>query len=193
MLEYMHILGDVIPVARATVDYSGHNRTRTVMVRANNGVSEFVQKTGSLTADAREENTKVFPADVSFDEALAYAAERGHTQGILFVRKMFEVETPRFTYSLRDVVSLENKRSSTLFELEASKAYIAEVGPHEALEQADETLLAHDLVPLDGVGWMTWVARIHEEVDRPFSYTPAAAVALTASLDANNFFTTPQL
>jgi|GEM_PF-1959695 len=190
MLAYMHTLGNVRPIARAAVFYASKDEQgRAQTLRANNGAIEYVAKAGDLTADARDEETMTFSPDITFDAALAFVAWRGHTRGTVARRRMFVVETPEFEYSLRDVVYPDGERASTLFELEASKAHVAEVGAAAAFQDTQHTLATLGHAPLDKARWKAWVSIIETRVDQPFNFTPAAAADLTASLVAADFLT----
>jgi len=187
MLQHMQTLGDVKAVARVAVFYASKDEQgRAITLRANNGAIEYVAKAGSLTADARDEETIHF-SGITFDGALAFAAWRGHTRGSLALRRMFVTETPQFEYSLRDVVHPSGVRASTLFELEASKAYVTEVGPAAAMEATQNELIALGHTPLGAADWTEWVSIIKTHVDRPFAFTPLAAAAIRADLTENNF------
>jgi hypothetical protein len=48
ILAYMDTLGEIKKIRRVMIDFSGIDRTRTVVLRVNNGQQSLVTKTGVL-------------------------------------------------------------------------------------------------------------------------------------------------
>jgi len=188
MLAYMRTLGPLHEIDRVMMDFSGHDRTRTVMLRVNNGVQELVAKTGALADDVRHEASLKFAPESTFGEALSYLNIMGYSQALVFLRKMFVV-TSGVEYSLRDILAPDTKlRMSTLLEIEARSVQAGQEAA--AREQVHKVLVTHNLTALDKPGWEHWVADTHRQSSILFEYSPENAAALAESLTKSGFLKT---
>jgi hypothetical protein len=190
-LGYLHNLGPVSEIGRVMIDYSEESRTRTVMIRINNGQQEIVTKTGSLTDDVRQEVLSPLPTDMPLEQTLTMMASKGYILAKVSRREMHVLQTGGLEYSVRDVISgSTGSRTSTLLEIEATQ--VAPGDEQSALAKINQAFTTHDITPMNGDEWTRWVARTHEHDDQTFMYTPEAARVLTASLASTGLLGTLQ-
>jgi hypothetical protein len=184
MLSFMSTLGEVKTISRVMVDFSGKDRSRTVVLRVNNGTLELVAKTGKLSDVVRHEAQLWLSSSVSLENALHWLAIMGYTEAMVSLRKMFVVRTKELEYSLRDVLAQDLRRASTLLEVEVLN--VKNGTEQAAVAKVNNALRVHGLIPLSAKEWEGWVKRTYDEVDQPFKYSPEAVKALSTSLDRMN-------
>lgn len=188
MLDHMRTLGAIRKIHRVSIDFSGEDRTRSVMLRFNNGMPELIAKSGTLTDGIRQEAPLPLAQGVSLEHCLEYMAIMGYRDAMVCLRKMFVTKTSDFEYSLRDVLAYDtHARVSTLFDLEALG--VIKGKEHLAHQETRQALDALGVTPLSDRAWEQWVKETHEHADQPFHYSPANVRALVASLEKSGMLT----
>jgi hypothetical protein len=180
MLVFMKTLGEIKTISRAMVDFSGMNRTRTVVLRMNNGALELVAKTGKLSDTVRNEVQLSLSPNTPLEYALHWLAIMGYTEAMVSLRKLYVVRNGELEYSLRDILTRDFRRASTLLEVEVVN--VKDGAEQAAVTKANSTLQSHSLISLGTEEWEGWVKKTYDEVDQPFTYSHEMAKTLAISL-----------
>jgi hypothetical protein len=187
MLKFMNSIGEIKQVKRIMIDFSGENRSRTVMIRVNNDKIEIVAKSGALADTVRVEANLQLRTETTLEEALNYMAVMGYEQADVFIRHMHIVNDGELEFSVRDVFDPRTgNHTSTLFDLEAiqiqSEEQIDEMG-----KKLMETFRKHNLEVLSPEKWTKWANENHQKYSLHFQYSEQNIEKLIEIISSINY------
>lgn len=160
-------------VRRLLMDFSGslEDRSRTVMVRSNNGQVELVVKTGGIADTQRSEGT--IKSSSSLEEVLNAVAMLGFIEASYGLREMLECEIDGMEYSIRKIIDIENpaKVLGINFEVELMR--------EGSKQELRDFLEGVGLSPLDKDQTKSLFRRLHEEANKDYVHSEQAAKELS--------------